>query len=104
MLFRSVTIKMSKENSLVDTFTYYKDELNLLNNNDQNISLDNFDIPDTIKVTLKYAKNSQKISKDDLKLYIDLEEGFSPDKQYPIVYRDAEVKSISIDPSYVTSK
>ena len=100
----SVTIKMSKENSLVDTFTYYKDELNLLNNNDQNISLDNFDIPDTIKVTLKYAKNSQKISKDDLKLYIDLEEGFSPDKQYPIVYRDAEVKSISIDPSYVTSK
>lgn len=100
----SVTINMSNESSLVDTFTYSGDELNLLNNNDENISLDDFNIPNTIKVTLKYAQNSQKISKDDLKLYISLEDGFSSNKQYPIVYRDAEVKSISIDPSYVTSK
>ena len=100
----SVTIKMSSESSLVDTFTYSGDELNLLNNNDENISLDNFNIPNTIKVTLKYAQNSKKISKDNLKLYIDLKEGFSSDKQYPIVYRDVEVKSISINPSYVTSK
>ncbi|MGM9530941.1 CdaR family protein [Intestinibacter sp.] len=100
----SVTINMSSESSLVDTFTYSGNELSLLNNSDENISLDNFDIPNTIKVTLKYAQNSQKISKDNLKLYIDLKEGFSSNKQYPIVYRDAEVKSISIDPSYVTSK
>ncbi|MGM9535252.1 MAG: YbbR-like domain-containing protein [Intestinibacter sp.] len=100
----SVTIKISSENSLVDTFTYSGDELNLLNNNDENISLDNFNIPNTIKVTLKYAQNSQKISKEDLKLYINLEDGFSSNKQYPIVYRDAAVKSVSIDPSYVTSK
>ncbi|MGN1033356.1 MAG: YbbR-like domain-containing protein, partial [Intestinibacter sp.] len=82
----SVTIKISREDNLVDTFTYSGDELSLLNNNDENISLDNFDIPDTIKVDLKYNQASEKISKDDLKLYIDLEEGFIENKQYPIIY------------------
>ena len=99
----TVTIKMSKENSLVNTFTYSKEDINLLNN-DENVSLDDFEITDTIKVTLKYNRASEKISKSDLKLYIDLEEGFVENKQYSILHNDIDVKSISISPSYVTSK
>ena len=100
----SVNIKLLKENNSEETFTYSKEELNLINNNDENISLDNFDIPDTIKVTLKYDQTSGKISKDDLKLYIDLSDGFEEDKQYPIIYKDIALEEISIEPSYVTSK
>ena len=99
----TVTIKMSKENSLVNTFTYSKEDINLLNN-DENVSLHDFEISDTIKVTLKYNRASEKISKSDLKLYIDLEEGFVENKQYSILHNDIDVKSISISPSYVTSK
>lgn len=100
----SVNIRLLKENNSEETFTYSKEELNLINNNDENISLDNFDIPNTIKVTLKYNPASGKISKDDLKLYIDLSEGFEEDKQYPIIYKDIALEEISIEPSYVTSK
>lgn len=101
---QSVTVKLSQKNSLVDNFTYSGSELNLLANNDEDISLDNFEIPNNIKVTVKYSDSSQKISKEDLKLYIDLSEGFTANKQYNITHNNVDVKSVSIDPKYIKSK
>ena len=39
-----------------------------------------------------------------LKLYIDLSEGFTANKQYNITHNNVDVKSVSIDPKYIKSK
>lgn len=99
----TVKIKMLKDSDLVDIFTYSGSSLGFLNNN-STISLNDFEIPDSIKVTLRYNNQSQKISKNELKLYLDLEEGFVSNKQYVIKHNNLNVKSIVIEPSYIKSK
>lgn len=99
----NVKIKMLKDSDLIDIFTYSGSSLGILNNN-STVSLNDFEIPDSIKVTLKYNNQSQKISKNELKLYIDLQEGFASNKQYVIKHNNLDVKSIVIEPSYIKSK
>ena len=100
----SITIRSISENeSSSSIFTYSGEELTLANN-EGDVTLEDFDLPETIKVTVEYDKGAEKISKGDLRLYLDLSRGFSTNTQYSINHSEVNVKSISIEPSYVMSK
>ena len=100
----SITIKSASTNEATSSvFTYSGSELTLENNAD-NKTLEDFDLPETIKVTVEYDREAEKISKSDLKLYLDLSGGFNSGSQYNINHSGVNVKSISIEPSYVMSK
>lgn len=103
----SITIKLTNNNSndktKITTFTYSSDELTLLNN-ENNVTINDFEISNSIKVKVEYNDESEKISKNDLKLYLDLSSGLIPGQKYMITYNDINVKSINIDPEYVIAK
>ena len=100
----SITIRSINGNEASSSiFTYSGEELTLVNN-EGDATLEDFDLPETIKVTIEYDKDAEKISKGDLRLYLDLSRGFSTNTQYSINHSEVNVKSISIEPSYVMSK
>ena len=71
-------------------------------NNEEDVSINDFEIPDDIIVKIQY--DSDRISKNDLKLYLDLSEGIVSGTRYAITHNDINVKSITIEPSYITAK
>ncbi len=101
----TITIRAldGSNNKINSVFTYSGSELSLLNNN-ENISLEDFELPETIKVTVEYNDATERISKSDLKLYINLSGDFKHGTQYNISHNEIGAKSVSIEPSYVTSK
>ena len=100
----SVTIKLINKNKTKNsTFIYSGDDISLLNN-EEDVSINDFEIPDDIIVKIQYDNNSDRISKNDLKLYIDLSEGIVSGTRYAITHNDINVKSITIEPSYITAK
>lgn len=105
----SVTIKLINGDNNSDkrqnskTFTYSGSELTLTNN-EEDIALNDFEVPNNIAVKIKYNNKSEQISKSDLKLYLDLSDGFISGKKYTIIHNDIDVKSITIEPSYVIAK
>ena len=59
-------------------------------------------IPDSINVEVQLEDSDTTISKSDISLYIDLENGYDEDKEYTINYKsDLEFKNIKIIPSTV---
>ena len=71
----SVTIKLINKNKTKNsTFIYSGDDISLLNN-EEDVSINDFEIPDDIIVKIQYDNDSDRISKNDLKLYLDLSEG-----------------------------
>ena len=100
----SVTIKLINKNKTKNsTFIYSGDDISLLNN-EEDVSINDFEIPDDIIVKIQYDNNSDRISKNDLKLYLDLSEGIVSGTRYAITHNDINVKSITIEPSYITAK
>ena len=100
----SVTIKLINKNKTKNsTFIYSRDDISLLNN-EEDVSINDFEIPDDIIVKIQYDNNSDRISKNDLKLYLDLSEGIVSGTRYAITHNDINVKSITIEPSYITAK
>lgn len=105
----SVTIKLINGDNNSDkrqnskTFTYLGSELTLTNN-EEDITLDDFEVPNNISVKIKYNNKSEQISKNDLKLYLDLSDGLISGKKYTIIHNDIDIKSITIEPSYVIAK
>ena len=100
----SVTIKLINKNKTKNsTFIYSGDDISLLNN-EEDVSINDFEIPDDIIVKIQYDNNSGRISKNDLKLYLDLSEGIVSGTRYAITHNDINVKSITIEPSYITAK
>ena len=100
----SVTIKLINKNKTQNsTFTYSGDDITLLNN-EEDVSINDFEIPDDIIVKIQYDNDSDRISKNDLKLYLDLSEGVVSGTRYAITHNDINVKSITIEPSYITAK
>ena len=100
----SVTIKLINKNKTKNsTFIYSGDDINLLNN-EEDVSINDFQIPDDIIVKIQYDNDSDRISKNDLKLYLDLSEGIVSGTRYAITHNDINVKSITIEPSYITAK
>lgn len=100
----SVTIKLINKNKTKNsTFIYSEDDISLLNN-EEDVSINDFEIPDDIIVKIQYDNDSERISKNDLKLYLDLSEGIVSGTRYAITHNDINVKSITIEPSYITAK
>ena len=100
----SVTIKLINNNKTQNsTFVYSGDDISLLNN-EEDVSINDFEIPDDIIVKIQYDNDSDRISKNDLKLYLDLSEGIVSGTRYAITHNDINVKSITIEPSYITAK
>ena len=100
----SVTIKLINKNKTKNsTFVYSGDDISLLNN-EEDVSINDFEIPDDIIVKIQYDNDSDRISKNDLKLYLDLSEGIVSGTRYAITHNDINVKSITIEPSYITAK
>ena len=100
----SVTIKLINKNKTQNsTFTYSGDDITLLNN-EEDVSINDFEIPDDIIVKIQYDNDSDRISKNDLKLYLDLSEGVVSGTRYAITHNDINAKSITIEPSYITAK
>ena len=100
----SVTIKLINKNKTKNsTFVYSGDDISLLNN-EEYVSINDFEIPDDIIVKIQYDNDSDRISKNDLKLYLDLSEGIVSGTRYAITHNDINVKSITIEPSYITAK
>lgn len=100
----SVTIKLINKDKIKNsTFTYSGEDITLLNNKDD-VSINDFKLPDEIIVKIKYDNDSDEISKSDLKLYLDLSEGFISGTRYVITHNDVNVKDITIEPSYITAK
>ena len=100
----SVTIKLiNKAKAKNSTFVYSGDDISLLNN-EEDVSINDFEIPDDIIVKIQYDNDSDRISKNDLKLYLDLSEGIVSGTRYAITHNDINVKSITIEPSYITAK
>ena len=65
----SVTIKLINKNKTKNsTFVYSGDDISLLNN-EEDVSINDFEIPDDIIVKIQYDNDSDRISKNDLKLY-----------------------------------
>ena len=100
----SVTIKLINKNKTKNsTFIYSGDDISLLNN-EEDVSINDFEIPDDIIVKIQYDNDSDRISKNDLKPYLDLSEGIVSGTRYAITHNDINVKSITIEPSYITAK
>ena len=100
----SVTIKLINKNKTKNsTVVYSGDDISLLNN-EEDVSINDFEIPDDIIVKIQYDNDSDRISKNDLKLYLDLSEGIVSGTRYAITHNDINVKSITIEPSYITAK
>ena len=92
----SVTIKLINKNKTKNsTFIYSGDDINLLNN-EEDVSINDFEIPDDIIVKIQYDNDSDRISKNDLKLYLDLSEGIVSGTRYAITHNDINVKSICL--------
>ena len=80
---------------------YSADEIELKNNYD-NISIEELNIPDSINIEIELEDSSEIINKSDIKLYIDLSNGYKPGNKYTIEYTsDKNIKSINIIPSIV---
>lgn len=100
----SVTIKLINKNKTQNSaFTYSGDDITLLNN-EEDVSIDDFELPNEIIVKIQYDNDSDRISKNDLKLYLDLSEGVVSGTRYAITHNDINAKSITIEPSYITAK
>ena len=88
----SVTIKLINKNKTKNsTFIYSGDDISLLNN-EEDVSINDFEIPDDIIVKIQYDNDSDRISKNDLKLYLDLSEGIVSGTRYAITHNDINVK------------
>ena len=96
-------INADKNKTKNSTFVYSGDDISLLNN-EEDVSINDFEIPDDIIVKIQYDNDSDRISKNDLKLYLDLSEGIVSGTRYAITHNDINVKSITIEPSYITAK
>jgi len=77
-------------------------KMNYDRNNTQEIKISDLNIPDSINVEVQLDDTNIKLSKSDINLYIDLDNGYDETKEYIIKY-DSEVsfKNVKIIPSTV---
>lgn len=97
-----ITIKRNSEDDILAEYTYTAQDVEIRNNT-ENIDKSKINIPDNIKVSIEYLQSIGSINKDDIKLYIDLNEVSLNDNICKIKYESTyEIKKISIDPDTVT--
>lgn len=97
----TAVVKPKDKESLIQRLIYNNSEIELRNNT-QEVSLTDLNIPDSINVEVQLDDSNMKLSKSDIKLYIDLEGGYDEIREYEIKYEsDISFKNIKIIPSTI---
>lgn len=97
-----ITIKKNSEENAVAEYTYTAENIEIRNNT-ENIDKSKIKIPNSINVSIEYLQSEGSINKDDIKLYIDLNEVSLEDNTCKIKYESIyEIEKINIDPDTVT--
>ena len=90
-----------KKNAVAE-YTYTAEDIEI-RNNIENIDKSKIKIPNSINVSIEYLQSIGSINKDDIKLYIDLNEVSLEDNTCKIKYESIyEIEKINIDPDTVT--
>lgn len=97
-----ITIKKNSEENAVAEYTYTAENIEIRNNT-ENIDKSKIKFPNSINVSIEYLQSIGLINKDDIKLYIDLNEVSLEDNTCKIKYESIyEIEKINIDPDIVT--
>ena len=97
-----ITIKKNSEENAVAEYTYTAEDIEI-RNNIENTDKSKIKIPNSINVSIEYLQSEGSINKDDIKLYIDLNEVSLEDNTCKIKYESIyEIEKINIDPDTVT--
>ena len=97
-----ITIKKNSEENAVAEYTYTAENIEKTNNT-ENIDKSKIKFPNSINVSIEYLQSIGSINKDDIKLYIDLNEVSLEDNTCKIKYESIyEIEKINIDPDIVT--
>lgn len=97
-----ITINKNSEENTLEEYTYTAKDIEIRNNT-ENIDKSKIKIPNSINVSIEYLQSEGSINKDDIKLYIDLNEVSLEDNTCKIKYESIyEIKKINIDPDTVT--
>ena len=97
-----ITIKKNSEENVLAEYIYTSKDVEI-RNNIENIDKSKIKIPDSINVSIEYLQSIGSINKDDIKLYIDLNEVSLEDNTCKIKYESIyEIQKINIDPDNVT--
>lgn len=97
-----ITIKKNSEENAVAEYTYTAENIEIRNNT-ENIDKGKIKFPNSINVSIEYLQSIGSINKDDIKLYIDLNEVSLEDNTCKIKYESIyEIEKINIDPDIVT--
>ena len=97
-----ITIKKNSEENAVAEYTYTAEDIEIRNNT-ENIDKSKIKFPNSINVSIEYLQSIGSINKDDIKLYIDLNEVSLEDNTCKIKYESIyEIEKINIDPDTVT--
>lgn len=97
-----ITINKNSEENTLEEYTYTAKDIEIRNNT-ENIDKSKIKIPNSINVSIEHLQSVGSINKDDIKLYIDLNEVSLEDNTCKIKYESIyEIKKINIDPDTVT--
>ena len=97
----TAVIKPKDKESLIQRLIYNSSEIELRNNT-QEIKLSDLNIPNSINVEVQLDDINTQLSKSDITLYIDLENGYDESKEYTIKYEsDISFKNVNIIPTTV---
>ena len=97
-----ITIKKNSDENAVAEYTYPAENIEIRNNT-ENIDKSKIKFPNSINVSIEYLQSIGSINKDDIKLYIDLNEVSLEDNTCKIKYESIyEIEKINIDPDIVT--
>lgn len=97
-----ITINKNSEENTLEEYTYTAKDIEIRNNT-ENIDKSKIKIPNSINVSIEHLQSEGSINKDDIKLYIDLNEVSLEDNTCKIKYESIyEIKKINIDPDTVT--
>ena len=97
-----ITINKNSEENTLEEYTYRAKDIEIRNNT-ENIDKSKIKIPNSINVSIEYLQSEGSINKDDIKLYIDLNEVSLEDNTCKIKYESIyEIEKINIDPDTVT--
>ena len=80
-----ITIKKNSEENAVEVYTYTAKDIEI-RNNIENIDKSKIKIPNSINVSIEYLQSEGSINKDDINLYIDLNEVSLEDNTCKIKY------------------
>lgn len=95
---KDVTVFVNKESITEETININKSDIQL-RNNQQNISISDFNLPDEIEVVVSRYENVNKLTAEDIELYIDLSNYDENTKEYKIEYSvNLDVESVEIKP------